>query len=122
MLRQDILFLHHGFPGQFYHWAAGLAARGHRVFFLSSEKRGNIPGVHCLNYDRQPVVSGGHPLLAQEGQYVAAGCAAWRVMSLLKAQGIQPDTVITHADFGVGLFIRQVFPKCRLIVYCEWYF
>ena len=42
-------------------------------------------------------------------------------MVQLKAEGFQPNTVITHADFGVGLFVKQAFPACQMIAYCEWY-
>lgn len=122
MARQDILFLHHGFPGQFYHWAAALAALGHRVIFLSSKTGGAIPGAQCLTYEMQSVETGGHPLLEQTGQYAEAGCAVWRSLKRLRESGFQPQTVISHADFGVGLFVKQVYPFCRMIVYCEWYF
>lgn len=122
MAGQDILFIHHGFPGQFYHWAAALAARGHRVVFLSATAGGRIPGVTCLTYEQQPVAPGGHLLLEQLGCYAEAGCAVWRSLMNLQAKGFHPRNVICHADFGVGLFVKQVYPSCRLIAYCEWYF
>ena len=121
MNRKNILFLHHGFPGQFFHWAAALATRGHRVIFLSSKAGGQIPGVQCLAYEAQDSRVD-HVLLDQYGRHVEAGCAVWRAMEQLKRQGFTADTVISHADFGVGLFVKQAFPACRLIVYCEWFF
>lgn len=121
-MKQDILFLHCGFPGQFYYWAAELAKRGHRVVFLSSRKGGSIPGVQCFSYVERELPSGGNRLLAQTSFQVEAGCEVWRCLLQLKNQGLQPQTVITHVDFGVGLFVKQIFPKCRLIAYCEWYF
>lgn len=122
MRRKDILFLHQGFPGQFYHWAAALAAKGHRVVFLSSKAGGQIPGVVCTTYEAQTVEPGGHVLLEQYGRHVETGCAVWRSLAQLKAQGFHADAVICHADFGVGLFVKQVYPATRLIVYCEWFF
>ena len=121
-MKQDILFLHKGFPGQFYHWAAALAARGHRVVFLSAKHGGAIPGVQCFSYEENAIPSGGHVLLEQQQAQVEAGCAVWRNLMKLKAQGFLPQTIVAHVDFGVGLFVKHVFPACRLIAYCEWYF
>lgn len=77
--------------------------------------------MQCLTYDSQTSPLD-HVLLDQYGRHVDSGCAAWRAMQHLKVQGFTPDTVISHADFGVGLFVKQSFPACRLIVYCEWFF
>lgn len=121
-MKQDILFLHKGFPGQFYHWAAALAARGHRVVFLSAKRGGAIPGVQCFSYEENAIPAGGHMLLEAQQAQVEAGCAVWRSLLQLKEQGFLPQTVVAHVDFGVGLFVKHVFPVCRLIAYCEWYF
>ena len=40
----------------------------------------------------------------------------------LANQGFYPDYVVTHAGWGVGLFVNSVFPNSRLACYAEWWF
>ena len=40
----------------------------------------------------------------------------------LKQQGWTPEIVISHCGWGCGLYIKDIWPNCRFIVYLEWWF
>ena len=46
----------------------------------------------------------------------------FRACLQLKAEGWEPDVVITHVGFGNGLYLRDAFPKARKIGFFEWYY
>jgi glycosyltransferase involved in cell wall biosynthesis len=39
-----------------------------------------------------------------------------------RRDGFAPDVVVSHAGWGAGLFAGQVFPRARVIAYCEWWY
>jgi hypothetical protein len=43
-------------------------------------------------------------------------------LTSLQADGFVPDAVVVHAGWGESLPIRAIFPKSRIIVYCEYYY
>jgi glycosyltransferase involved in cell wall biosynthesis len=43
-------------------------------------------------------------------------------LTSLQADGFVPDAVVVHAGWGESLPIRAIFPRSRLIVYCEYYY
>jgi len=51
---------------------------------------------------------------------LAEACAS--VAMRLKQQGFTPDVIIAHPGWGEALFIKDVFPQAKLIVYCEYYY
>ena len=43
-------------------------------------------------------------------------------MNELMNSGFYPDVIISHTGWGCGLFARYIFPKSRIIAYCELWF
>src|SRR5262245_54012613 len=43
-------------------------------------------------------------------------------LTSLQADGFAPDVVVVHPGWGESLPVRTIFPKARLIVYCEYYY
>jgi glycosyltransferase involved in cell wall biosynthesis len=123
------LFIHQNFPGQFRHVAAALAARGHEVLALGVNGKGvDVPGVRRILYD-EPVarapVGRDHPLASAMNEFevkVLRGQAAANTIRALKAQGFEPDVVAAHPGWGEALFVRDVFPRARLVVYAEYFY
>jgi glycosyltransferase involved in cell wall biosynthesis len=118
------LFIHQNFPGQFIHVSAALAAdSGNQVAALSMERNPAPAGVAVRHYTllREPAEEI-HPLLAdQEGMVLRAeACAAAALQ--LKRDGFEPDVIVAHPGWGEALFIRDVFPRARLVIYCEFYY
>jgi glycosyltransferase involved in cell wall biosynthesis len=124
------LFLHQNFPGQFKHPAPALAQRGHDVAALGLNKTDTpVPGVRHLVYPREtpfPEVPPESHLLAhvmnEQSWKLLRGKAAADAMAALKHIGWTPDTVIAHPSWGEATFVRDVFPKSRVVLYTEYFF
>lgn len=104
-----------------------MARRGHEVIFLAKSKEWHAPepdGFRLIVTETHR--SGGsealHPYLRRFDQAVLEGQGVFRACSQLKAEGWEPDVVITHVGFGNGLYLRDVFPTARKIGFFEWYY
>ena len=116
-----LLFVHQNFPGQYRHLAAHYAALGHEVIGVGEKSnvlsaRPQLPGVKLLGYE-MPALQGDslHKAIAR-GRRVAAGA------SRLRAAGFVPDLVFTHIGWGEALFLKDVFPEARIVLYCEFFY
>lgn len=119
-MRAKILLLHHNFPAQFRFIAVDLAEAGHDVVFLSERNHvGLLPGIRQLSVVDTTLKLKVHSNL--EGQLACAGRFR-TAMESLKAEGWNPDVVISHSGWGCGLDVSLVFPKARRISYLEWWF
>lgn len=63
-----------------------------------------------------------HPLLSEMEAKVLRGEAVAEACYRLKTKGWSPDAVLAHPGWGEALFIREIWPKARLIMYCEYYY
>lgn len=119
-----VLFIHQNFPGQFRHVAAYLARQpGIETLAIGREKAPGMNGVRMLRY-RQPRAAGQatHPYARTFENGVLHGQQVLRALLSLKHRGYQPDVVIAHPGWGESLYVKQVFPGCRLIHFCEFYY
>jgi glycosyltransferase involved in cell wall biosynthesis len=120
-----ILFIHQNFPGQFKNLAPAMAARGHDVTALTVEK--NVPadwrGVRVVPYrlgrNSAPNI---HPWVLDFETKVIRAEAAFRMALKLREQGYTPDVIVAHHGWGECLFVKDVWPKARLGVYCEFFY
>ena len=122
-----ILFSHCNFPSQFRRLAPALAQRGHDVVFLAKSKEWHAPdptGYRLIVTETHR--AGGsealHPYLRRFEEAVLEGQGVFRSCLKLKAEGWEPELVITHVGFGNGLYIRDAFPKARKIGFFEWFY
>jgi len=119
-----ILFLHSNFPAQFRHLARVLALQpGNQVVFGSQPREGEIPGVRRILYEparaaRQEV----HRYNRTQESAILLGQAAYRAAIELRRDGFEPDIVYGHSGWGSTMFMREVFPKTRLVCYFEWFY
>jgi len=119
-----VLFIHQSFPGQFAHLAQDLARnKKNKVVSLGMEKLPAPPGVEARQYSllRRPAAEA-HPLLREQESKIlrAEGCAAAAMR--LKQEGFEPDVIIAHPGWGEALFIKDVFPRAKVVLYCEYYY
>jgi len=120
---RNLLLVHPNFPGQFRHLAAQWAQRQDlRVVGLGGAGSPGMAGLSHLRYRSPHCPPGGHPYLRPMEQAVRVGQAAARAYLQLKRQGFIPDVVLAHPGWGDTLYLRDVFPKTRLIHFCEWYY
>jgi glycosyltransferase involved in cell wall biosynthesis len=122
----NILFVHQNFPGQFGPLAVALAAQpGNRVVALhgAGARGAQLPGVQNLAY-RFPRPRSGppHPWLIDLSSKVIRGDAALRAARALQKSGFNPDVIIAHPGWGESLFLKDVWPKAKLGIYCEFYY
>jgi glycosyltransferase involved in cell wall biosynthesis len=121
-----LLFVHQNFPGQYGHLAAHYAAQpGTEVVALGEKanvlRRSRLPGVKLFGYELGETPQGAAfdaPVLKaiHRGRKVAAGAAQ------LKRAGFEPDVVFTHNGWGEALFLKDVFPRARVLLYCEFFY
>ena len=119
-----ILIIHQNFPGQFRHVAKAWSARAdHEVVAIGHEGCPGLPGVRVLTYKlhRRPVPQQHHYLQKMESA-VLHGQAVARLLLDLKRQGFRPDVILAHPGWGETLYAKDVFPDCRLIHFCEWFY
>lgn len=124
-LKLKFLFVHQNFPGQFVHLAPTLVARGHEVVALRLAKspgRAHWRGVDVHSY--QPGVStpGIHPWAVDIETKTIRGEACWRKAKQLKNAGFTPDVIYAHPGWGESLFLKQLWPAARLVIYGEFFY
>lgn len=122
---KSILFIHQNFPAQFKHLAPALVSEGYRVYALVTQKprKVKIAGVKVFEYrmvgtnteNLDPWLVDFESKIIRAKSLFAAACA-------LKDRGFEPDAVIAHPGWGEALFVKNVWPACRLGVFCEWYY
>jgi glycosyltransferase involved in cell wall biosynthesis len=123
----NILFLHQNFPGQFKHLAPALAKQGHMVVALGVNLVPfALPGVRHLYHQPRSIgpdrsAAAPVPMRSLQG-HLAYGESAAQAMTRLADDGFAPDVVFAHPGWGEALFVKDVFPAARLLVYAEYYY
>ncbi len=119
-----ILFIHQNFPGQYKHLAPLLAQQGHHCVALTLrvKKQTDWNGVRLLPYTlpkRQ--AQNTHPWLVDLDTKVTRAEACFHAARKLKQAGFTPDLILAHPGWGESMFLRDVWPKARIGLYCELY-
>lgn len=120
----NVLFIHQNFPSQFVHLSGALAKeKGNRVVALAQRRNAAPDGVEVRTYTllREPAQDV-HPLLREEEGKVMRAEAVAAAAFALKREGFVPDVIVAHPGWGEALFIKDVFPQAKLVVYCEYYY
>lgn len=120
-----VLLVHQNFPGQFKHLAPALVAKGHHVVALTAEKNSQTTQIRTYRYpmpDAPP-----DPRQSRLGStYTAMTDRAHRVaraaIQLRDKVGFTPDVIFGHSGWGETLFLQEVWPDARLLVYAEFYY
>jgi glycosyltransferase involved in cell wall biosynthesis len=122
------LFVHQNFPGQFPHVAHALAERGDTVVAIGDARRLKCrtsphPRIRIVGY---PEPKGSnvqtHHYLRDLEAHTRRGQAAFRVALELRKQGFNPDVIVAHPGWGETLFLRDAFPRARIIHYLEFFY
>lgn len=120
-----LLFIHQNYPAQFKQLAPALASAGHEVVALTLKQHPSpmLDGVRLVVYrvSRGSTI-GVHPWIGDLESKAIRGEAAYRAMLALREQGFVPDAVIAHPGWGESLFVKQVWPRTRLGIYCEYFY
>ena len=117
--------MHQNFPGQFLHLAPELQRRGHECLALTDSENKRPSAVPVVRYRHEAVaidpaatrLGRNYTLMSDRGVTVArAAC------QLRDSKGYVPDVIIGHSGWGETLFLKEVWPSARLIVYAEFYY
>lgn len=120
-----ILFVHQNFPGQFLHLAPALAARGHDCLAITDAGNRRASSIAVLRYRHEaPKVD---PALARLGRnYTTMSdrgvTVARAALNLRRDKGYVPDVIVGHSGWGETLFLKEVWPEAKLLVYAEFYY
>ena len=120
------LFIHQNFPGQFINFAAELVRNKHEVTALTLNKRSlssSWMGIKIVEYslDRGNGRDIFPPVIDFETKAIRGACCYLKAKEL-KSQGYSPDVIISHPGWGESLFLKDVWPKALLKIYCEFYY
>ncbi|MCL7463535.1 glycosyltransferase [Phaeovulum sp. NW3] len=115
-----VLFVHQNFPGQFPHLAPALAARGHEVLALTAEHNTRPSPVRVVKYRAPDPVTLSSALTRTYADCAERGLRVARAARALRDRhGYVPDVILGHPGWGETLFLRDVWPGARLLVYAE---
>ena len=120
-----ILFLHQNFPGQFLHLAPALAARGHDCLALTDPANRRPSAIPVLRYRYEPAsvdpaatrLGRNYTQASDRGVSVARACRQLR-----DSRGYVPDVILGHSAWGETLFLKEVWPEAKLLIYAEFYY
>ena len=118
------LFVHQNFPGQYRHLAAYYAQHGHQVVALGEkanlQRQARVPGVKRFGYEMAEVSA--DPFSVSVMKAIARGKRVAAAALQLKRQGFSPDLICAHIGWGEALFLKDVFPKARVLLHCEFFY
>jgi len=116
----NILIVHQNFPGQFPHIADALLARGDRVAAIGGTTARARPGVDFRRWSTQRGTTKDIFDLATRAEAdIIRGTAAAQAAEQLKRDGFIPDVIIGHPGWGETLFLKEIWPEARLILFGE---
>lgn len=121
----NILFIHQHFPGQFKFLAPALVRQGHdvRAMPLSKGEPAVWQGVRLFPYrPSRGSTQDIHPWVADFETKAIRGEACFRAALAMKEAGYTPDVIIAHPSWGESLFLKDVWPRARLGIYCEFFY
>jgi len=120
-----ILFVHQNFPGQFLYLAPALKARGHDCRALTDVTNTRASDIPTLRYRHDvPLPDAKATRLGRNfTQMSDRGVSAARAcLQLRDKHGYMPDVIFGHSGWGETLFLKEIWPDAKLIVYAEFYY
>lgn len=122
-MTSNILFVHNNFPAQFGFIAEASTASGFRCAAIASTTGRAMPGVPLERWTAGRSSSKGilREALRAEADLIRAHAAADAALRL-KRQGFEPDLIIGHSGWGETIYLREIFPRARQIIYAEYYY
>lgn len=119
-----ILIVHQNFPGQFKHLVPALLAnQAHELVAFTMNSCQEIGGLRVVRYHAtRGTTKDIHPWVAETETKVIRAEAAFRAALNLKKEGFTPDLILAHPGWGESLFLKQVWPSSKLIIYCEFHY
>ncbi len=119
-----LLFVHQNFPGQFLHLAPEMQRLGHDVRAITDAVNKNDTPIPLLRYTFKPETV--DPKATRLGRNYTTmsdrGVVVARFARKLRDKGYVPDVIFGHSGWGETLFLKEVWPEAKLVVYAEFYY
>lgn len=120
-----ILFVHQNFPGQFLHLAPEMARRGHDCLALTDDANIRKTATRTLRYRHQTAKP--DPAACRLGrtytEMTDRGVTCARAAAVLRDKhGYVPDVIFGHSGWGETLFLKDIWPEAKLIIYAEFFY
>ena len=120
-----ILFVHQNFPGQFLYLAPELKKRGHDCLALTDFANTRDSAIPVLKYKHEAQkidpaatrLGRNYIQMSDRGVTVARAC-----LQLRQQKGYVPDVIFGHSGWGETLFLKEVWPEAKLLIYAEFYY
>ena len=125
-----LLLIHQNLPGQYRHLLTHYGQRSDceviglgEMRRLRDNIRAPIPGVKLVGYETPPASKATTlPMLRTTEAAVQRGQVVLKTLLRIKKAGFYPDVVYAHPGWGETLFLKDVFPRARLLHFCEFYY
>ena len=125
-----LLLIHQNLPGQYRHLLVHYGRQPDcQVIGLGEARRlrenfrAPIPGVKLVGYQTpSPSKATTMPTMRATEAAVTRGQVVLKALLQIKKVGFYPDVVYAHPGWGETLFLKDVFPKSRLLHFCEFYY
>jgi len=119
-----ILFVHQNFPGQFLYLAPALQGRGHDCLALTDATNQRQSPIPVLKYkhDAAPPDPAACRLGRNFTQMSDRGVTVARAALQMREKGYVPDVIFGHSGWGETLFLKEIWPEAKLLVYSEFYY
>ena len=120
-----ILFVHQNFPGQYLYLAPELKKRGHDCVALTDIVNTRESAIPVLKYKHEaqapdPAATRlGRNYIQMSDRGVTVARAA---LQLREQRGYIPDVIFGHSGWGETLFLKEVWPEAKLLIYAEFYY
>tara|TARA_Y100000766_G_C18880069_1_gene592934 strand:+ start:625 stop:1872 length:1248 start_codon:yes stop_codon:yes gene_type:complete len=121
--KKYILFIHQNFPAQYKHLAPALAKNlDYEVHSLSMNNT-SVEGIKHHKYSVTKANTSNLTRLAVEfeSKIIRAEAAADKCFEL-KESGFNPDLIISHPGWGETLFMKEIWPNCKILNYFEFFY
>jgi len=120
----NVLFVHNNFPAQYRYLARALSRdKTVNMVAIGSSTSRSVPGVQLRKYALgSSDLAGTHPFARRFDLECQRGEQVLYALSSLVASGFAPDVILAHPGWGETLPLRIMFPKARLLVYCEFFY
>jgi glycosyltransferase involved in cell wall biosynthesis len=119
-----LLFVHQNFPGQFLHLAPEMQRRGHDVRAIADAANTTADLVPTRRYSFKPEEVDAKAARLGRNYTVMSdrGVVTARLARRMRDEGYVPDVIFGHSGWGETLFLKEVWPEAKLLVYAEFYY
>jgi len=116
--KPQVLFVHTNYPAQFRFLVKAYLSLGWEVWFAShTYKHPPLPQIKCIKLEK----SGKKGSKLDQSQRTSL-LAFHNLLSAKRSHDLRPLFTYVHTGWGLGQFIKDLFPKTTMIAYSEWWF